>query len=113
MPVAPLPPFNAPAFPSGRVGRVGRVSATRGSTEAGAARAAGGTHSTARIAKAAGLSEMKLPPRLRALEAAGEVHRVGTQRSTERRSTDLEATFDRLEARIGNLRIIRPRERVG
>jgi hypothetical protein len=33
--------------------------------------------------------------------------------STERRSTDLEAAFDRLAARTGNLRVIRPRERVG
>ncbi|MHB8694583.1 MAG: FmdB family zinc ribbon protein [Solirubrobacteraceae bacterium] len=70
-----------------------------------------GTHSTARIAKAAGLNETKVLSRLRALETAGEVQQVGNQWSTERPSTDLEAAFDRLEARTGNLRIIRPGER--
>jgi hypothetical protein len=68
-----------------------------------------GTHSTARIAKAAGLNETKVQSRLRALEAAGDVQRIGNQWSTERPSTDLEAAFDRLEARTGNLRIIRPK----
>jgi hypothetical protein len=72
-----------------------------------------GTYSTGRIAKAAGLNEAKTLSRLQALEAAGEVRRVGKQWSTERPSSDLEAAFDRLQARTGNLRIIRPRERVG
>jgi predicted Rossmann fold nucleotide-binding protein DprA/Smf involved in DNA uptake len=68
-----------------------------------------GQHSTARIAKAAGLNQAKVLSRLQALEAAGEVERIGKHWSTEPRSTDLEAAFARLEARTGNLRIIRPR----
>jgi predicted Rossmann fold nucleotide-binding protein DprA/Smf involved in DNA uptake len=71
-----------------------------------------GAHSTARIAKAAGLNETKVLSRLRSLEAAGEVQRVGKRWSTERPSTDLEAAFDRLQAGTSNLRIIRPQQRV-
>jgi hypothetical protein len=70
-----------------------------------------GAHSTGRIAKTAGVSQAKALSRLQALEAAGELQRVGKQWSTERPSTDLEAAFDRLKARTGNLRIIRPGER--
>jgi hypothetical protein len=70
-----------------------------------------GTHSTGHIAKTAGISQAKALARLRALEAAGELQAVGKQWSTERPSTDLEAAFDRLQARTGNLRIIRPGER--
>ncbi len=44
------------------------------------------------------------------MEAAGEVQRVGSRWSADRPSTDLEAAFDRLEARTGNLRIIRPHQ---
>jgi hypothetical protein len=114
MAVAPLPPSDAPAVPA-RARRSRRASSRQREDRLKRALRAlpAGTHSTARIAKAAGLNETKLLPRLRALEAAGEVHRVGKQWSTERPSTDLEAAFDRLEARTGNLRIIRPRERVG
>jgi hypothetical protein len=70
-----------------------------------------GTHSTGFIARAAGLNKDKVVARLRALEAAGEVQRVGNKWSTERPSTDLEAAFDRLQARTANLRIIRPQQR--
>ncbi len=72
-----------------------------------------GEHSTARIAKAAGLNRAKVLSRLHALEEAGEVQQVGNRWSTERPSTDLEAAFDRLQERTGNLRIVRERERVG
>ena len=70
-----------------------------------------GPHSVARIAKAAGLNEKKVLSRLRALEAAGEVQRIGNRWTAERPSTDLEAAFDRLQARTANLRIIRPDQR--
>jgi hypothetical protein len=72
-----------------------------------------GEHSTGRIAKAAGLNHAKVLSRLQALEAAGEVQQVGRYWSTERPSTELEAAFDRLQARTGNLRIVRERDRVG
>ena len=70
-----------------------------------------GGHSTARIAKAAGLNEAKVLARLQRLEDAGEVHRVGRRWSTERPSTDLDAAFDRLQARTSNLRIVRDGDR--
>ena len=54
----------------------------------------------------------KVLARLHELEAAGEVQQVGKHWSTERPSTDLEAAFDRLQARTGNLRIVREREPV-
>ena len=57
-----------------------------------------GAHSTARIAKAAGLNETKVLSRLQAMEAAGDVHRLGKRWSTQRPSTGLEAAFDRLQA---------------
>jgi hypothetical protein len=72
-----------------------------------------GEHSTGRIAKAAGLNQAKVLSRLRALEAAGEVQQVGRHWSTERPSTDLEAAFDRLQARTANLRIVRHGDRDG
>jgi hypothetical protein len=71
-----------------------------------------GEHSTGRIAKLAGLNTAKVLARLQALEAAGEVQQVGKHWSTGRPATDLEAAFDRLQARTGNLRIVRERERV-
>jgi hypothetical protein len=71
-----------------------------------------GEHSTKRIAKAAGLNHAKVLSRLHALEAAGEVQQIGNRWSTERPSTDLEAAFDRLQKRTGNLRIVRERRRV-
>ncbi len=70
-----------------------------------------GGHSTGRIAKAAGLNEAKVLSRLQRLEADGEVHRVGRRWSTERPSTDLDAAFDRLQARTSNLRIVRDGDR--
>lgn len=71
-----------------------------------------GEHSTGRIAKAAGLNHAKALDRLHALEALGEVQQVGKRWSNERPSTDIEAAFDRLQARTGNLRVVRERERV-
>ncbi len=71
-----------------------------------------GEHSTGRIAKAAGLKPTKALSRLRALEAEGEVQQVGKHWSNRPPSTDLEAAFDRLQARTGNLRIVKERERV-
>ena len=71
-----------------------------------------GEYSVGRIAKAAGLNHAKVLARLHELEAAGEVQQVGKHWSTERPSTDLEAAFDRLQARTGNLRIVREREPV-
>jgi hypothetical protein len=70
-----------------------------------------GPHSVGRIAKAAGLNEKKVLARLHALEAAGEVQQIGNRWTAERPSTDLEAAFDRLQARTANLRIIRPDRR--
>ena len=101
-PVAPAQPRRAHRPPSPQ--REDRIKRALRTLPAGA-------HSTGRIAKTAGLSQAKVLPRLRALEAAGELQRVGKHWSTERPSTDLEAAFDRLEARTGNLRIIRPGER--
>jgi hypothetical protein len=71
-----------------------------------------GKHSTGRIAKAAGLNHAKVLSRLHALEAAGEVQQVGKHWSADKPSTELEEAFDRLQARTGNLRIVRERERV-
>jgi hypothetical protein len=69
-------------------------------------------HSVGQIARAAGLNHEKTLRRLRALEAAGEVRQVGRRWSTEPPSTDVEAAFDRLQARTRNLRIVRDREPV-
>ena len=71
-----------------------------------------GAHSVGQIAKAAGLNQEKTLGRLRALEAAGEVRQVGRRWTSEPPSTDVEAAFDRLQARTSNLRIIRDREPV-
>jgi hypothetical protein len=72
-----------------------------------------GAHSVGQIAKAAGLNHDKTLHRLRAMQAAGEVQQVGKRWSSEPPSTDVEAAFDRLQARTSNLRIIRDREPVG
>jgi hypothetical protein len=72
-----------------------------------------GEHSTARIAKAAGLNHKKTLARLHQLEAAGEVRQVGKRWSTERPSSDIEGAFDRLQARTSNIRIVRDKLRVG
>jgi hypothetical protein len=69
-------------------------------------------HSVRQIAKAAGLNQEKTLSRLHALEAAGEVRQVGKRWSNEPPSTDVEAAFDRLQARTSNLRIIRDRQPV-
>lgn len=71
------------------------------------------THSVGEIAKAAGLNHEKTLRRLHALQAAGEVQQVGRRWSNEPPSTDVEAAFDRLQARTSNLRIVKDRERVG
>ena len=71
-----------------------------------------GEHSVGQIAKAAGLNRERTLQRLRALEAAGEIQQVGKRWSSEPPSTDVEAAFDRLQARTSNLRIIRDREPV-
>jgi hypothetical protein len=72
-----------------------------------------GEHSTARIAKAAGMNEAKTLKRLRQLEALGEVRAVGKRWSTDRPPSDLEGAFDRLQARTSNIRIVRGRSAVG
>ena len=69
-------------------------------------------HSVGRLAKAAGLNHEKTLSRLHALHAAGEVQQVGKRWTSERPSTDVEAAFDRLQARTSNLRIVRDREPV-
>lgn len=69
-------------------------------------------HSVGQIAKAAGLNHEKTLSRLHALRAAGEVQQIGKRWSSEPPSTDLEAAFDRLQARTRNLRIVRDREPV-
>jgi hypothetical protein len=66
-----------------------------------------GEHSTGRIAKAAGLNHPKTLRRLRELEALGEVRQVGKRWSTRRASTDVEAAFERLQARTSNIRVVR------
>ena len=69
-------------------------------------------HSVGQIAKAAGLNHEKTLTRLHALQAAGEVQQVGRRWTSEPPSTDIEAAFDRLQARTSNLRIVRDREPV-
>jgi predicted Rossmann fold nucleotide-binding protein DprA/Smf involved in DNA uptake len=69
-------------------------------------------HSVGRLAKAAGLNHEKTLSRLHALHSAGEVQQVGKRWTSERPSTDVEAAFDRLQARTSNLRIVRDREPV-
>jgi hypothetical protein len=69
-------------------------------------------HSVGQIAKAAGLNHEKTLRRLHVLQDAGEVQQVGKRWSTEPPLTDVEAAFDRLQARTRNLRIIRDREPV-
>jgi hypothetical protein len=64
-------------------------------------------HSTGRIAKAAGLNHTKTLRRLRELEASGDVQQVGKRWSTRRASTDVQAAFERLQARTSNIRILR------
>jgi hypothetical protein len=66
-----------------------------------------GTHSTGRIAKAAGLNPARTRARLLDLERRGEVQQLGKLWSTERPSTEVEAAMDRLEARTSNVRIVR------
>jgi hypothetical protein len=72
----------------------------------------GEAHSVGQIAKAAGLNHEKALSRLCALQAAGEVQQIGKRWSSEPPSTDVEAAFERLQARTSNLRIVRDREPV-
>lgn len=72
-----------------------------------------GEHSTARIAKAAGLNHAKTVRRLRELAASGEIREVGKRWSTEAPPTDIDEALDRLQARTSNIRIVRDRSLVG
>jgi hypothetical protein len=72
-----------------------------------------GEHTTARIAKAAGLNHAKTVRRLRELAAAGEIREVGKRWSTEAPPTDIDEALDRLQARTSNIRIVRDRSLVG
>jgi hypothetical protein len=72
-----------------------------------------GEHTTAAVAKAAGVNHAKTLRRLHQLAAAGEIQQVGKRWSTERPPSDLDRAFDRLQARTSNLRIIRDRVPVG
>jgi len=72
-----------------------------------------GEHSTARIAKAAGLNQAKTVRRLRELAASGEIREVGKRWSTEPAPSDLDEALDRLQASTSNLRIVRDRSLVG
>jgi hypothetical protein len=72
-----------------------------------------GEHTTARIAKAAGLNQAKTLRRLRDLAASGEIRAVGKRWSTEPPPSDLDEALDRLQARTSNIRIVRDRSPVG
>ena len=72
-----------------------------------------GEHSTARIAKAAGLNHAKTVRRLRELAASGEIREVGKRWSTEAPPSDIDEALDRLKARTSNIRIVRDRSPVG
>ena len=69
-------------------------------------------HSVGQIARAAGLNQEKTLSRLHALQAVGEVQQVGKRWTSEPLATEVEAAFDRLQARTSNLRIVRNREPV-
>jgi len=69
-------------------------------------------HSVGQIAKTAGLNREKTLNRLHALQAAGEVQKIGKRWTSEPPPTDVEAAFDRLQARTSNLRIVRERDPV-
>jgi len=72
-----------------------------------------GEHTTARIAKAAGLNHAKTLRRLRQLAASGEIREVGKRWSTEPPPSDIDEALDRLQARTSNIRIVRDRSPVG
>jgi DNA-binding IclR family transcriptional regulator len=72
-----------------------------------------GEHTTARIAKAAGLNKAKTLRRLRQLAASGEIQEVGKRWSTEPPPSDIDEALDRLRARTSNIRIVRDRSLVG
>lgn len=72
-----------------------------------------GEHTTARIAKAAGLNHAKTLRRLRQLAASGEIREVGKRWSTEPAPSDIDEALDRLQARTSNIRIVRDRSPVG
>ena len=72
-----------------------------------------GEHTTGSIAKAARLNHAKTLRRLRQLAEAGEIRQVGERWSTEQPPSDLDAAFERLQARTSNIRIVRDRSPVG
>jgi hypothetical protein len=69
-------------------------------------------HSVGQIAKTAGLNHEKTLNRLHALQAVGEVQKIGKRWTSEPPPTDVEAAVDRLQARTSNLRIVRERDPV-
>jgi hypothetical protein len=111
-PVAPEPFQEAAPPPSKPAARPPRAKQPEDRLKRALRELPPGEHSTGRIAKAAGLNHEKVLARLHALEAEGEIQQVGKHWSTQPPSTDLEAAFDRLQARTGNLRIVKERERV-
>ncbi len=72
-----------------------------------------GEHTTGSIAKAARLNHAKTLRRLRQLAESGEIRQVGERWSTEPPPSDLDAAFERLQARTSNIRIVRDRSPVG
>ena len=72
-----------------------------------------GEHTTASIAKAAGLNHAKTLRRLRQLAESGEIRAVGKRWSNEPPPSDLDEALDRLQARTSNIRIVRDRPLVG
>lgn len=72
-----------------------------------------GEHTTGSIAKAARLNHAKTLRRLRQLAESGEIRQVGERWSTEQPPSDLDAAFERLQARTSNIRIVRDRSPVG
>lgn len=72
-----------------------------------------GEHSTARIARAAGLNHEKTVRRLRRLAELGEIRQVGKRWSTERDPSDLDQALERLQARTSNIRFVRDGSLVG
>ncbi len=72
-----------------------------------------GEHTTASIAKAAGLNHEKTLRRLRQLAKSGEIRQVGKRWSTERPPTDLDEALRRLQTRTSNIRFVRDGSLVG
>jgi hypothetical protein len=72
-----------------------------------------GEYTTASIAKAAGLNQVKTLRRLRQLAESGEIRQVGKRWSTKPPPSDIDEALDRLQARTSNIRIVRDRSLVG